>query len=132
MTRASRSSMGQPAPDLTGVSGVPLICTGYSVAAILFASSPTFRCPLGYHPPWIDDIVSSTAQRKTDSMSNVEPTSSLPKRPAAVRHPSLRVMSVCQEATPPGAPQAVAELLVATLAVQSLREHHLLPPLTLL
>lgn len=125
MTRVSRSSMAQPAPDLTGVPGLPLVRTGYSVAAILFASRQHSGAPLGYHPLWIDDIVSSTAQRKTDPMSNVAPASSLPKW-----------LAVCQKANPPGAPQAVAELLVAPLsdsiAGQSLREHHLLPPLTLL
>lgn len=50
MTRASRSSMAQPAPDLTGLSGLPLVRAGYSVAAILFASSPTVRCPAGVSP----------------------------------------------------------------------------------
>src|SRR3982074_2550116 len=119
MTRASTSSTAQPAPDLTGVSGLPPALCGARPPGpdrSVFLALPRTRAPGGLGPrrrspsPPHPDL-----ERKTDPMSNVEPAASLPKRPAPVRHPRFRVMSPCKEANPPGAQQVVAELLVAPL-----------------
>jgi GTP cyclohydrolase IA len=44
---------------------------------------------------------------------SVEPTGSLPERPAPARHPSLRLVPPRQEVNLPAAQRAVADLLMA-------------------